>query len=196
MHKCHSFPVDNLSWIEVTHRRPEMGKVFGLILILRVQYQWVRPRDANGSVGLPLVRGAARLPLPHHRAVLDLFGWFKRLSSRTLRSFVQKYFIFFYFPHLKGKFGGGRFGTFEFQKGGWEGQLSTQQQQQQELHIITRHDGGKLSGLGTSTVKCIMCKNADEAFTAKKQTAARWWWHPTEVTRRRNFGVLSFASLK
>lgn len=51
--------------------------------------------------GLPLVRGAACLPLPHHRAVLDLFGWIKRLSSWTLRSFVQKYFFFFFFSPPK-----------------------------------------------------------------------------------------------
>lgn len=69
---------------KLTNRRPEMGKVFGFI--------WLREYNTSEwgpviepALWLLLVRGAARLPLPHHRAVWYLFGWFKRLSSRTLR---------------------------------------------------------------------------------------------------------------
>lgn len=84
VHKCHSFLFHYLPCIKLTTWQPEMGKVFGFIWFKEYNTSEWGPGMAT-ALWLLLVRGAARLPLPHHRAVRYLFGWFKRLSSRTLR---------------------------------------------------------------------------------------------------------------
>lgn len=156
----------------------------------------MRPRDGN-ALGLLLVCGATCLALLHHRAVRYLFGWFKRLSSRTLRLYKNTSF-FFFLP--KRQVWMRQIWHFELQEEGEGAVHAAAAAAVTSDHHTAWWTHTLRPGHKHSQMHYVQQCRWD---IYRKKTAARKWWHPTYVTQTywavlslRNFGILSFGSPK